>query len=155
MAVVLADLLDEQSVTLELKARTCDDALREIISTMDCDGRVEDPEKLFDEVLARERVHSTLMGRGVAFPHARTNLVNQICLGIGRSREGISFGTEGELAHLIFLIAVPQRMVTDYLTCVGALARLASDEKTRTALDEAETPAEFVEVLRVGSVTLE
>ena len=155
MAVVLADLLHEQSVTLELAAQTCDDALREIIGTMDCEGRVGEPEKLFGEVLARERVHSTFMGRGVAFPHARTNLVNQICLGIGRSRAGIPFGAQGELAHLIFLIAVPQRMVTDYLTCVGTLARLSSDGKTRATLDEARTPAEFVEVLRAGSLTLE
>ena len=155
MAVVLADLLDEQSVTLELQAQTCDDALREIIATMDCEGRVGEPEKLLAEVIARERVHSTFMGRGVAFPHARTNLVNQICLGIGRSRAGISFGGEGELAHLVFVIAVPQRMVTDYLTCVGALARLSSHEKTRAELDEAKTPGEFVAVLRAGSVALE
>ena len=155
MAVVLADVLDEQSVTLELRAQTCDDALREIIATMQCDGRVDDVETLFAEVLARERAHSTFMGRGVAFPHARTNLVNQICLGIGRSHGGISFGGQGELAHLIFVIAVPQRMVTDYLTCVGTLARLSSDEKTRAALDGAKTPGEFIEVLRVGSLLLE
>lgn len=154
MAVVLADVLDERSVTLELQARECDDALREIIGTMSCDGRVDEADKLLDQVLARERAHSTYMGRGVAFPHARTNLVNEICLGIGRSREGVSFGPNGELAHLIFVIAVPTRMVTDYLTCVGALARLSSDEKTRAALDEAQTPGEFVEVLRVGSLSL-
>lgn len=154
MAVVLADLLDEQSVTLELQAQTCDDALREIITTMRCDGSEEGPSKLFEEVLARERVHSTFMGRGVAFPHARTNLVKQICLSIGRSREGVSCGPEDQLAHLIFVIAVPQRMITDYLTCVGALARLSSDENTRAALDGAKTSAEFVEVLRAGSLLL-
>jgi mannitol/fructose-specific phosphotransferase system IIA component (Ntr-type) len=155
MAVVLADVLDERSVTLELQARDCDEALREIIATMRCEGKVDQPEKLFGEVLARERVHSTFMGRGVAFPHARTNLVDQICLGIGRSREGVCFGPQRELAHLIFVIAVPQRMVTDYLTCVGALARLSSDEKTRAALDDAKMPGEFVELLRVGSLLLE
>ena len=154
MAVVLADVLDEQAVTLELQARSCEEALREIIATMRCDGTMEGPAKLLVEVLARERVHSTFIGRGVAFPHARTNLVNQICLGIGRSKPGVPFGPNGELAHLIFVIAVPQRMVTDYLTCVGALARLSSDEKTRAALDQAATPDEFVELLRAGSLLL-
>lgn len=154
MAVVLADVLDERAVTLELRARTRDQALREVITSMRCEARLEEPEQLFTEVLARERVQSTFMGRGVAFPHARTNLVNQICLGIGRSGAGIPFGAQGELAHLIFVIAVPQRMVTDYLTCVGALARLSSDEKTRAALDAATAPNEFVEVLRLASVSL-
>ena len=155
MAVVLAEVLDERHVALELRARTRDDALREILALMEGEGKLGDSGKFLAEVRAREAEHSTFMGRGVAFPHARTNLVNQILLGIGRSREGVPFGAEGELAHLIFLIAVPQRMVTDYLTCVGALARLSSDEKTRAALDEATTPAEFAQVLRTGSVLLE
>ena len=154
MAVVLADVLDERAVTLELQARTRDDALREIIATMAGEGRLGEPEKLFAEVQAREEVHSTFMGRGVAFPHARTTLVKQILLGIGRSGEGVPFGTKGELAHLIFVIAVPQRMITDYLTCVGALARLSSDERTRAALEEATTPNEFVGVLRTSSLQL-
>jgi mannitol/fructose-specific phosphotransferase system IIA component (Ntr-type) len=53
--------------------------------------------------------------------------------------------------HLIFVIAVPQQMVNDYLICVGALARLLRLEGTRQALLAAATPAEFLDQLRVGS----
>lgn len=155
MAVVLADVLDHRAVTLELRARQRDEALREIIATMGRDGGSLDAEKLFAEVRAREETISTLMARGVAFPHARTTLADQILLGIGRSREGVPFGPGGELANLIFVVAVPQRMITDYLTCMGALARLASDEKTRVALDGATDAEEFVDVLRRGSLLLE
>ena len=38
MAVVLADVLDEQNVTLALRAATRDDAVREIVATMARDG---------------------------------------------------------------------------------------------------------------------
>ncbi len=155
MALVLADLLAEEHVTLDLRARTREEALREIVATMQGDGKVMEPDKLLAQVIAREEAHSTFMGRGVAFPHARSTLVTQIVLGIGRSRDGVPFGGGGELAHLLFVIAVPQQMVTDYLVCVGALARLVRDDETRAALDEATTPAEFVERLRVGSLLLE
>ncbi len=155
MAVVLADVLDERHVTLDVRARSREEALREIITTMRGDRTLADPEKFLAEVLAREEVHSTFMGRGVAFPHARTNLVKEIVLGIGRSQDGVPLGEKGELAQLIFVIGVPQRMVTDYLTCVGALARLSSDEKTRAALDDAKTAGEFVGALRTGSLLLE
>ena len=155
MALVLADLLAEEHVTLDLRARTREEALREIVATMQGDGKVTEPDKLLAQVIAREEAHSTFMGRGVAFPHARSTLVTQIVLGIGRSRDGVPFGGGGELAHLLFVIAVPQQMVTDYLVCVGALARLVRDDETRAALDEATTPAEFVERLRVGSLLLE
>ena len=155
MAVVLADLLDERHVTLGLRAGTGELAVRTIIETMHAAGNVADPEKLLSEVMAREKTNSTFMGRGVAFPHARTNLVTQIVLGIGRSAEGVPFGPNGELAHLLFVVAVPQRMATDYLVCVGALARLVRDRETRGALDAAATAAELVDVLRAGSLLLE
>jgi mannitol/fructose-specific phosphotransferase system IIA component (Ntr-type) len=155
MAVVLADLLKEKHVTLELKARTRVEALAEIVATMTAGGTLSDAEKFLAEVTVREEVHTTLMENGVAFPHTRTELVEEIVLGIGRSRDGVAFGESGELAHLIFVIGVPQRMVTDYLVCVGALARLAKDEKSRAALLGVESASELVENLRAGSLLLE
>ena len=153
MAVVLADILNEKQVTLTLRARTRRDALREIVWTMTTEGGVTEPEKFLTEVQMREGVGTTFMGNGVAFPHARTDLVQQIVLGIGRSADGVPYGDEGTRAHLIFLIGVPKRMVTDYLVCVGALARLAKDEETRGTLMRAETPAEFMELLHTGSLS--
>ena len=75
-------------------------------------------------------------------------------LGIGRSRDGVPFGNIGERARLIFVIAVPRQLITDYLICVGALARLTKDAATRTALLQAQTPTEFLEALRTKSALL-
>ncbi|MGI9088574.1 MAG: PTS sugar transporter subunit IIA [Chthoniobacterales bacterium] len=155
MAVVLSDLLRQEQVTLELAAETRDEALREIVATMRGPGSFADPEKFLAEVIAREEVHSTYMGNEVAFPHARTELVQEIKLGIGRSRAGVPFGAEGEPARLLFVIAVPRRMVNDYLVCVGGLARVVNDPKTREALLNAETVAELIELIRATALTLE
>ena len=154
MAVVLSDLLHESQVILALADRTREGAVREIIATMSTPAPVRDREKFIAEVLAREETHSTFMGNGVAFPHARTDCVEEIVLGIGRSAEGVAFGENGELAQLIFVIGVPKRMVTDYLVCVGALARLTKDEETRRALMDAESAAALIEILRAGSLLL-
>lgn len=156
MAVVLADLLDEKQIALELRASTRDEALREIVDLFRASGKVSDPDKFLDAVIAREKSASTLAEHGVAFPHARTDLVNEIVLGIGRSNEGIRFGAEsGEPVHLIFVIGVPKQMIQDYLVCVGTLARLAKDDSIRRALMEAKTKAEFIEHLRSASLMLE
>lgn len=154
MAVVLADLLEEKHVILELNARDRREALHEIVATMSAGGTLRETEKFFFEVLAREEVHTTFMGNGVAFPHARTELTDEIVLGIGRSAAGVLFGESGERAHLIFVIGVPQRMVSDYLVCVGALARLTKSAEERAALMEAGSAAELVGILRVGSLEL-
>ncbi|MBA2623559.1 MAG: PTS sugar transporter subunit IIA [Chthoniobacterales bacterium] len=155
MAIVLADLLEEDRVTLEVRAQSRDEALREIVGTMGGAGAVEETAKFLAEVRAREEVHTTFMGNGVAFPHSRTALVSTIVLGIGRSRAGVPFGEKGELAHLIFVVGVPQRMVKDYLVCVGALARLTKDDENRAALMSSATPNEFVTLLREASLLLE
>ena len=151
MAVVLADLLDAKHVTLELAAGSRDGALRAIVSRMD----LAEPERFLGEVVAREEVHTTLMGKGVAFPHARTDLVSEIALGIGRSAAGVPFGPAAELAHLIFVIGVPKKRVNDYLVCVGALARVTKAEATRDELMQSQSAEEFVEILRAGSLLLQ
>lgn len=154
MALVLPDLLDEKLVALDLRATTADEAIREIVALIAATGKIDDPEKFLEQVLGRERASPPIIEHGVAFPHARTDLVKEIVLGIGRSREGVPFGEVGGRARLIFVIAVPRQMITDYLICVGTLARLARDDATRTALWQAQTAAEFLEELCAKSALL-
>jgi mannitol/fructose-specific phosphotransferase system IIA component (Ntr-type) len=146
MAIALADLLDEKDVVLQLRARKQVNALREIVQLLAANGKIDHPEKFLDAVLAREQANPSAAEHGVAFPHARTDLVDRIVLGIGRSRAGVLFG-KGQRARLIFVIGVPQRLINDYLICVGALARLVKDDIIRAALLHAETPGQFLNAL--------
>jgi mannitol/fructose-specific phosphotransferase system IIA component (Ntr-type) len=147
MAIALSDLLDERQVALRLRSRKLPNALREIVQLLAQSGKIADPESFLEQVLAREQEHSSVVENGVAFPHARTDLVDEIVIGIGRSRAGIPMGPEEQRARLIFVIGVPERLVNDYLICVGTLARLARDDATRSVLLQAETPREFIDAL--------
>jgi nitrogen PTS system EIIA component len=150
MPIPLADLLHEQQVTLRLRSRKPANAIREIVDVLasDITGRkINKPEVFLEQVLAREQVHPSVVENGVVFPHARTDLVDEIVIGIGRSRAGISFGENQPRAHLIFVIGVPERLLSDYLVCVGTLARLVKDQTIRSRLLNAETPHEFIEAL--------
>jgi mannitol/fructose-specific phosphotransferase system IIA component (Ntr-type) len=147
MAITLTDLLDEKQVILRLRSRKVANALREIIELLAQNGKIENAEAFFEIVLAREQAHPSMVENEVAFPHVRTDLVNEIVVGIGRSRAGIPFGHNGVRARLIFVIGVPERLVNDYLICVGTLVRLVRDDATRSALLQAQTPREFIEAL--------
>jgi mannitol/fructose-specific phosphotransferase system IIA component (Ntr-type) len=152
MAIALADLLDERQVILRLRSRKPPNALREIIQVLAQSRKIDDAERFFEQVLARERKHPGIVENGVAFPHARTDLVDEIIIGIGRSRAGIPMGVEQQRARLIFVIGVPERLVNDYLICVGTLARLVKDEATRSRLLHAETPREFIDALTIETL---
>ena len=93
-----------------------------------------------------------MVENGVAFPHARTDLVDEIVIGVGRSRAGIPFGENQQRAHLIFVIGVPERLLSDYLICVGTLARLVKDQAIRSRVLNAETPREFIEALTADTL---
>ena len=147
MAITLTDLLDEKRVILRLRSRKVPNALREIIDLLAQNGKIDNPESFFEKVLAREQAHPSVVENSAVFPHARTDLVDEIVVGIGRSRAGIPFGHNRLRAHLIFVIGVPERLANDYLVCVGTLVRLVRDDATRSALLHAQTAREFIDAL--------
>ena len=155
MPIATADLLHEQQMILRLRARKPANAIREIVDVLasDISGRkIAKPEAFLEQVLAREQTHPSLVDNGVVFPHARTDLVDEIVIGVGRSRAGIPFGENQQRANLIFVIGVPERLLSDYLVCVGTLARLVKDETIRSALLNAETPRAFIEALTAATL---
>ena len=152
MPIALTDLLDEREVILRLRSRKPANAIREIVQLLAETGTITNPNAFLEQVLAREQTHQSVAENGVAFPHARTDLVDEIVVGVGRSRAGIPFGGNQQRAHLIFVIGVPERLLSDYLICVGTLARLVKDETIRLRLLNAEKPREFLDALTVESL---
>jgi mannitol/fructose-specific phosphotransferase system IIA component (Ntr-type) len=150
MAIALADLLDEKRIKLDLRAIDQARAVRELVDLIAIGGSVRDPNKLVDLVLERELTNSTLAEDGVAFPHARTDLAEKIVLAIGRSVDGIPWNDNGERAHLIFLVGVPQKMINDYLVVIGTIARTTKDDALRTLLLHAENVAEFIATMKAA-----
>jgi len=147
MAIALSELLDEKQVILRLRSRKLPNALCEIIQVLAQNGKISDGEPFLEEVLAREQAHPSVVENGVAFPHARTDLVDEIVIGIARSRAGIPIVADHQRARLIFVIGVPERLLNDYLICVGTLARLVKNDPIRSNLLQAETPREFIDAL--------
>jgi len=152
MPIALKDLLHEQQVVLKLRSRKAANAIREIVHLLAHTGRVPNSKALLEQVLAREQTHPSVVENGVAFPHARTDLVDEIVIGVGRSRAGVPFGANRQRARLIFVIGVPERLLGDYLICVGTLARLVKDDAIRSRLLKAQTSREFIDALTAETV---
>jgi mannitol/fructose-specific phosphotransferase system IIA component (Ntr-type) len=147
MAIALADLIDPKQIALNLRARAQSEAMREMVDLLVANGKIDNAGRFLNKIQERERTSSTYAADGIAFPHARTKLVDQIVVAIGRSEAGIPWTGKGEVAHLIFLIAVPEKLVSDYLVVVGAIARITKDRPLRTLLLHAESVGEFVATL--------
>lgn len=147
MAIALADLVHPSQIVLKLQASTQADAMVELAGVLEANRRITNVNQFLKELRSREAINSTYAADGVAFPHARTKLVDEIVLAVGRSETGIAWSGKGEIAHLIFLIAVPERLISDYLVVVGAIARITKDRPLRTLLLHAESTKDFVATL--------
>lgn len=144
----LTDLLSENQVKLDLREETHLDALREIVNLFESNPHVHDLNGLHEALLAREKINSTVVGNGIAFPHARTDLVDQIVLAVGRSKAGVKFENSPDPVHLIFVIGTPKALISDYLVCVGALARFVKNKEVCDKLMRAATAQEFIQLLK-------
>ncbi|HPA16613.1 MAG TPA: PTS sugar transporter subunit IIA [Verrucomicrobiae bacterium] len=147
----LSNVLKPEMVVLGLRARTRDEAISEIVAVMARDPRIGDAKRLLDEIMAREGVESTCLGFETAIPHARTDLVREMVMAVGRSDEGVRFGC-GRVAKLIFVVANPRQMAAEYLQFVGALARAMRSDEVRGRLMAAGDAKEYIQILSGAKV---
>jgi mannitol/fructose-specific phosphotransferase system IIA component (Ntr-type) len=143
----ISSLLKPEQIKLELTQLKRCNAINEVAQLLQSNPSVTNFAGFYEELLVRERIESTCLGNEIAFPHARTDSLKGMVLAIGRSTQGVWFENSGQSVKLIFVIGTPKRMVTDYLSVVGGLARLLKDASTREQLISAPTVEEFIATL--------
>jgi glucosyl-3-phosphoglycerate synthase len=146
----IAHLFQERLVNLELKARTRDAALAELADLVRLTSPASDPERIVEQLKRREGQMSTVIGHGVAIPHALTAEVAEPTILFGRSKRGVGFASS--LFHrpvrLLFVIIAPEAERTRYLEILSSLARLLSHRKVGEGLLRVRSAAEAISVLR-------
>lgn len=139
----LSDFLAESDVVLELQGATKDAVLAELVAHLGVGP--ENQGVLLRVLQRRESLGSTGIGRGVAIPHCRTQLVNRLRVVFGRRPGGISWdAVDGQPVSYIFLLAAPPIEVSnDYLPVLGRIAELVKEPTVSERLGQVKSPAEF------------
>jgi PTS system nitrogen regulatory IIA component len=93
-------------------------------------GLINDPDRLMQLLIERERLASTGLGGGIAIPHVRKPEgcpVSQPLLAIGISRTGIEFQSlDGKPVHVVFLLLTHLESV--HLKSLSAISRIVRQE---------------------------
>jgi len=81
--------------------------------------------EIIANVMMREKVKDTNLGRGLAVAHSRVDLVDKLYMAFGRSDKGVNWGRkDAGLVHYIFLVAGPNRLVNEYLDVLAQISRI-------------------------------
>jgi len=141
----LSDFLSEKLIVLELEAQDKTEAFRAMVARMARHNAITRPEIFLDEVMARENIEPTCIGRGIAFPHSRTLCVNRPVIAVGRTRRSIPFtAKESDNVQLIFVMGTPKDDSNTYLQILARLCRLLRQSRFRERLLTAASPHEVL-----------
>jgi mannitol/fructose-specific phosphotransferase system IIA component (Ntr-type) len=78
---------------------------------------------LVDEAMRREVVGSTGIGHGIAIPHCRTAMVDEILCSYGHCDEGLDFESlDGEPVHSVFFLVTPPALKEAHLQLMKSFA---------------------------------
>ncbi len=105
-----------------------------------------EPSAVTAEILAREALGSTGVGKGVAIPHARLAGLVQPFAMLARLRRGIEFDAiDGEPVDVVILVLLPADQEAGQINVLAAIARKLRVEGVLARLRKARTAAELYE----------
>ncbi len=144
----LSKFCEEDLMTFDLQGQSKEDVISELVEMAAQSNLVRDKDELQSAVLEREKLVTTGVGYGVAFPHAKTRALKGIVIVFGRSEVGIDFeAMDKKPVHLFFLIAAPEDAIGAHLNVMARLSYVMKSEKNRERLMRAKTAGEVMLIL--------
>jgi Kef-type K+ transport system membrane component KefB/mannitol/fructose-specific phosphotransferase system IIA component (Ntr-type) len=146
----LIDFIHEENIITDFHAETKDDAIRQLAELMiSSHGLQVDKEEFVADVLRRENLMSTCIGRGLAVPYGRIDGEQRLAGVMGVSRRGLPFGTpDGLPLRCMVLLASPPEHRERHHEVQTVLARSLGDNwSLQLQLYNAKTPAHVYEIL--------
>ena len=125
------------------------DALTELANVLANAPQVKRGDELLSEILKREELMSTAVGRGIAIPHVRLSSVTDLVMAVGVCRTPLSdFQTvDDKPVNLLIMIAAAYNQHTYYLQTISYFSAKLKSQELRDAIANAATEKEVYELL--------
>jgi mannitol/fructose-specific phosphotransferase system IIA component (Ntr-type) len=146
-----ADFVCFKATVPELQARDRDGAIAEIVSSLDKAGKLGKGKckEISRAVIKREKEASTGMGKGVAVPHVKYNLVKDVIAAIGLSSAGIDFSAlDKQPVYSVILLISPADEPDKHLQAMENIFRHLQQEKFRKFLKQCRSAEHVEDLLR-------
>ena len=136
-----------------LNHSTKHDALLALADVLSTAPQIKATQELSVEILKREELMSTAIGRGIAIPHVRLSSVTDLVMAVGISKvDIIDFQTFDDTpVRLLFMIAAAYNQHTYYLQTLSYFSNRLKNQELRDALLEVENPMDAYKLLTESS----
>ena len=129
----LSEVISSEHINIPSQARDRDNAIREIIETMNDD--IPDIDTAYSAVLEREKIMTTGVGNEIAIPHCKYPETDHFIIGMGISKDGIDFkAIDNRDVKLIFLLIGPEDDPQGHIKLLSRISRLMNNAEFRSKL---------------------
>ena len=138
----MSDFVVREAIVPDLAAATKEGVIREMVQSLAAAGhfRGVNLEDIVGNLLKRELLGSTGIGRGVAIPHTKHNSVERLIGTVAVSHPGVAFESlDGEPVHVFVLLISPQDRPGDHLRALENVSRCLRDDGFVRSLRQSTT----------------
>jgi len=146
----LMDFLISEAIEPNMKSTNKTDAIKELVALLKTTGTIAEDEIVANVVLEREELGSTGIGEGIAVPHGKSDVVDNVVAVFGRSEKGIDFKSEVDNipVRLVFLLVAPMGSSGPHLLALARISRLLKSKDFRERLLKAKSKSEILEIFK-------
>lgn len=145
----LKDFLRDDFVLLRLDASDVDGVVDEVSRSAAAAG-VGEGAVIREKILERERLHPTVMGAGLAIPHATVPGLTAPVIGVALSgKDPIPFGGEDQdPVRVFFVLLSPPGYEREHVKLLARICRLVRHEGFIDSLESAPDESAVVEIIQ-------
>lgn len=142
-------VLFRENVCLDLKARTKDEVIREMVQMLYDNKVIENKEEFIEEIYQRESEGITGIEEGIAIPHGKSKTVNKSVIAVGRTKVDIedweSF--DEKPIRCIIMFAIRDVDVSEHIMLLSQVSEKLLDKDVIKVMHTAQTADEITDVL--------
>ncbi len=143
----ISEILDPKCVFFSIKSKDKFEIISELVNEVCKVNNLPEKDKIYNEVIKREKIMSTGVGKGIALPHAKTSFTKNIFAGLALVDPMIDFESlDNEPVNIIFLLIGSDANVGLHLRVLSKISRLMNSDSFRNQLLECTNPQEVLDL---------
>ncbi len=144
----ISDELKPAAVQTNLSGSSVEEIISELSELVADDSANLDSNHLRESLLRRERLLSTAMGAGIAFPHCTSDRISAPRFALGISRSGVEADApDNKPVNIFFVVISPESDPNVHLDALAAAARIFINPASRESVLAAKSAEEAISVL--------
>ncbi len=145
----ISDLLDSTNVIPDLAARSKEEAITSLVTTLSARLDDETVAAVKKAVMERESIMSTGVGKGLAIPHGKCRSLTKTYAAFGKLQEPVEYNAiDGEPVTILFLLVGPESQNSVHIKMLSRISRLLNSSAFREKLLESDDARNIIELFQ-------